>query len=125
MQTCSTEASHFRGQEKMNQRRLTEIHRNFWLIMAQLSFIILVGQGENHSPDTCEVFGAIIHLCWTSFWFWTGIEGYFLYSSVTVIFKQERKIKKSIYVCGYLFPILLTALVLSISLIFDYRFYIR
>ena len=113
--------------QKLNQRRLTEIHRNFWLILAQLSFISLVGQGENYldSPYICEIFGAIIHLCWTNFWFWTGIEGYFLYSSVTVIFKQERKIKKSIYVIGYFFPMSLIVIVLSLSLQFDYGFYLR
>jgi len=77
----------------------------------------------------CEIFGGITHLVWSFFWVWTGLEGYFLYFSVTHVFESfQIEVKRPLRfftIIGYSLPILLVAILLGCSFGLDLELYIR
>ena len=63
----------FRNEIKGSEERLmADNNRNWSLIFAQLSWITLVGRGNQVPTAVCEGFGAITHLAWLSVFMWTG-----------------------------------------------------
>ena len=51
---------------------MADNNRNWSLIFAQLSWITLVGRGNQVPTAVCEGFGAVTHLTWLSVFMWTG-----------------------------------------------------
>ena len=105
-----------------------------------LCFLCLVSQGDNVGSTECEIFGAVTHLFWTMFWFWTGksrnilksqepsvagVEGYFLYKSVTQVFQKEAQVSYLVYVAAFMIPSMIITAVTSCSLVLDLELYIR
>ena len=56
-----------------------ENNRNLTLFAAQVAFIALAGQHNQVSDNVCQVFGALIHLLYLSFFAWTGRLVVYLY----------------------------------------------
>ena len=51
---------------------MADNNRNWSLVFAQLSWLVLVERGDVVSMPTCEAFGAISHLAWLCVFMWTG-----------------------------------------------------
>ena len=124
----------------ITRKRYAEQQRNFWLFLGQFSFLVLVSQGNNVSSEVCQVFGAITHLTWMLFWTWTGlletiltslllsflpgIEGYFLYHSITRVFKRGT-LYSLIYFIGYGVPLCLVLAFFTASKLLSISAYVR
>ena len=59
-------------------RRIAENNRNWSLLVAQLAFLILTGLHEAVSESVCQLFGAIIHFAYLTFFSWTSKMRFYL-----------------------------------------------
>ena len=64
---CSTEI------QSSEERIMADNNRNWSLVFAQFSWLVLVQLGDVVSMETCQAFGAITHLAWLCVFMWTGI----------------------------------------------------
>ena len=62
----------FRTDRRASARKLAENNRNWTLLAAQMSFVILARQHDAVSEGACQFFGVVIHFCYLAFFSWTG-----------------------------------------------------
>ena len=130
---------------RASTRRLAENNRNWCLVLAQMSFVILAGQQENVSENVCQLFGIIIHAAYLAFFSWTGkttkiltnctinskyvkpclvLEGYFFYRALVTVFDTDRMSTVLHFIIGYGVPAIIILITTSLSLA-GYEVYLR